>query len=234
MAKWLIPAPVVPGKEGELKKIPEHMRGHIADYEESRKRAGATMERVYAMQTPQGTIVVAYFEGDRGLAGTIQAFATSGLAFDKWFFQKLSEVHGIDFTKPPAGPPPEELFDWADPAVKARKRGLAFAGPIAANKVQKGRDFTREAFVKREAELRESRRKIGGSREYGMLHHTPMGAFACVYLEGDDPKAANAAFARSASPYDAWFKNEAGDVMGTDFNQPLPPIEEIFSWEAKG
>lgn len=233
MAKWLIPAPVVPGKEGELKNIARYMGDHRAEYEESRRRAGVTMERVYAMTTPQGTVVVAYAEGEKGLAGTTQAFATSGLAFDKWFFQKLSEVHGIDFTKPPEGPPPEELFDWADPRVKDRRRGLAFAAPVAAEKIAKGRSFAAEAFGTRRDELTESRRRIKGTREYGTLFHTPMGAFVCVYLEGDDPKAANAGFAKSTSAYDAWFKNEAGDVLAQDFNQPLPPIETIWDWQAK-
>jgi hypothetical protein len=147
--------------------------------------------------------------------------------------QQLQEIHGIDFSKPPQGPPPEEVFDWADQQAKGRGRGLAFASPIAADKVEKGRRFAEQAFAERKSEPTESRRRIGGTREFGMVHHTPMGAFGCVHIEGPDPVAANAAFAQSTTTFDTWFKKEAGDVFGQDFNKPLPPIEELYTWQAE-
>ena len=58
-----------------------------------------------------------------------------------------------------------------------------------------------------------------------------MGDIFGVYLEGDDPRAANASFARSTDAYDVWFKKEAGDVLGQDFNKPLPAIREILDWQ---
>ncbi len=71
---------------------------------------------------------------------------------------------------------------------------------------------------------------MGGTREFGMLHHTPMGDIASVYLEGDDPVAKNARFAKSTEPFDAC-KKEAGEILGQDFKQPLPPIEPIFEYQ---
>ena len=233
MAKWTTLAPVLPGKEGEIANITKYMREHMNEYEESRKRASVTLERVYLMRTPQGAIVTAYNEGNRSQPEAFQTLATSGDPFDKWFFGKLHEIHGIDFTKPPEGPPPEQLFDWVDPEAKGRGKGLAFAAPVAADKIEKGKKFSEEAFRKREPEFRESRRMLKETHEFGMLWHTPMGAFLTVYLEGDDPKAGNARFANSTSPYDVWFKKEAGDVTGQDFNQPLPPIETIWEWQPK-
>ncbi len=232
MPKWTQVAPVVPGKEPELANIRKYMTEHIKEYEESRGRAGITMERAYAMRTPQGTIVTVYVEGRHDPMETFKIQVGSNASLDKWFFQKLHEVHGIDFTKPPEGPMPEQLFDWVDPDAKTRGKGLAFATPVAADKIEKGKKFSEEAFRKREPELRESRRKLKGTREFGMLWHTPMGAFLTVYLEGDDPKTANEGFARSSAPYDVWFKKEAGDVTGQDFNQPLPPIETVWNWQA--
>lgn len=231
MSKSIFVAPVVAGKERGLQEITQYIREHKADHEKSRDRAGVTMERAYSMETPQGTLVVAYWESRDDLAKTIEVLARSDLPFDKWFFDATKELHGIDLRQAPAGSPPELLFDWVDPQVKDRKRGLAFASPVVAGKTDKGRAFAAEAFSKRANELTASRRKIGGTHEFGMLHHTPMGDFVAVYLEGDDPKVANASFARSTDAYDVWFKKEAAEVLGQDFNKPLPPIQEIFDYQ---
>ena len=46
--------------------------------------------------------------------------------------------------------------------------------------------------------------------------------------------AANRGFAASRKPYDVWFKDECKKVFipEIDFNDPLPPIEVIWDWEA--
>ncbi len=234
MGKWLIPAPVLPGKQGMIPTITKYLRDHMSEYEQSRARTGLTLERVYSMQTPQGLLIIAYQEGTHDFAKTNELFATSDLAIDKWTFDTLKEVHGIDFRNPPAGPPPEVLFDWVDPQVKERKRGLAFASPVVPGKTDAGRAFSVEAFTRRASELAGARRKVGGTREFGMLHHTPMGDVASVYIEGDDPAATNARFARSTDSFDVWFKKQAGEILGQDFNQPLPPIEQIFEYQRAG
>lgn len=231
MAKWIIPAPVLPGKEPRLQEVTRYIREHKAEYEKARDAAGITMERVYTMETPKGLVVVAYLEGRNDFAKANEIQARSDLPFDKWFLETLKDIHGIDFRQAPSGPAPEVLFDWVDAQVQGRKRGLAFAAPVATGKTDKGRAFAAEAFGKRVNELTASRRKIGSTHEFGMLHHTPMGDIFAVYLEGDDPRAANAAFARSSDPYDVWFKKEAGDILGQDFNQPLPAIQEIHDYQ---
>ncbi len=231
MAKWLIPAPVIPGKEQRLHETIRYIREHKAEHEKSRSAAGITMERVYSMQTPQGTLVVAYIEGQNDLMKTNEILARSDLPFDKWFRDSLKEIHGIDVSQPPQGRPAEILFDWVDPQVKERKRGLGFASPVGAGKTDRGRAFAADAFSKRVNDLTASRRKIGGTHEFGMLHHTPMGDILAVYLEGDDPRASNAGFARSTDSYDVWFKKEAGDILGQDFNRPLPPIQDLFDYQ---
>lgn len=232
MAKWIVVAPVLPGKERTLQEIAQYLKEHKADHEKSRDRSGVTMERVYSMETPQGVFVTAYIEARDGFAKTLEIQTRSDLPFDRWFFDALKDVHGIDFRQaPPPGALPEILFDWVDPQVKERKRGLAFASPVVAGKTDKGRTFAAEAFGKRVTELAASRRKIGGTHEFGMLLHTPMGDIFGVYLEGNDPRAENAAFARSTDAYDVWFKREAGEILGQDFSKPLPPIQEIFDYQ---
>src|ERR1700716_3631113 len=149
MGKSIIIAPVVAGKERRLQEIGQYIAEHKADHEKSRDRAGVTMERAYSMETPQGTLVIAYWESRDDFAKTMEILARSDLPFDGWFFDATKEVHGIDLRQAPTGSPPELLFDWVDPQVTERKRGLAFASPVVAGKTEKGRAFAAEAFTKR-------------------------------------------------------------------------------------
>lgn len=59
---------------------------------------------------------------------------------------------------------------------------------------------------------------------------TPEGDVDAVYLEGKDPKAANAKFAASEDPFDAWFKTELGKLIPpfVAFSKPVPGVSEIF------
>ncbi|HET6793499.1 MAG TPA: hypothetical protein VFH45_03600, partial [Acidimicrobiales bacterium] len=139
-------------------------------------------------------------------------------------------VHGFDPSQPPPGDPPELVADWVDDQVTDRRRGLAFVAPIRPDAAEAARRFGKEAFEARRAEHTESRRQLGVTRETVMLNHTPMGDVLCVYLEGEDPAASNARFAASTSDYDAWFKARCAEIFApeVDFNQPVPPVTELF------
>ena len=70
----------------------------MAEYEESRRRAGITMERVYLQRNPDGgNLLVVYAEAAGGMADVIGTFATSGSDFDQWFLDVNQEIAGIDF-----------------------------------------------------------------------------------------------------------------------------------------
>ena len=43
----------------------------------------------------------------------------------RFFAETVKEVHGIDITQPPEGPPPEIVAEWSDPQVTTRGKGLA-------------------------------------------------------------------------------------------------------------
>lgn len=230
MAKFSMALPTVPGKDPL--EIPRNFKARMPEYEESSIHAGLTMDRAFLQPTPMGDFVVLYYEGDKDFAGFAQAQATSGLAIDRDLFAWVKELHGIDLTEPPPGPPPEVVADWVDPNVTDRKAGLGFCAPLATGKTEAARAFSKEAFVTRREEFAASRRALGQSRETVVLNSTPAGDIVCVYIEGDDPAAGNRAFAVSQSPFDAWFKSECLKVFapGIDFNEPLPPIEVIWDW----
>jgi hypothetical protein len=56
-----------------------------------------------------------------------------------------------------------------------------------------------------------------------------------VYIEANDPVEANRLFAGSRTPYDVWFKESIKALFPPeiDFNQPLPPVEQVFDYVAE-
>ena len=231
MEKTAAVFPVLPGKDplGPARMFEEQPDA----YRKSRDRMGVRFERAYLMETPQGNFVVAYLESDRSFGETIGGLATSDLEIDKEFARHIKDIHGVDLTQPSPGEPPEILGDFVDPLVTTRKRGLAFCAPVMPGAEEKGRAFAKEAFEARRQEHTESRRKLGISREVVVLNHTPHGDVVAVYLEGDDPAEGNRKFAESRSEYDVWFKDRCKEIFPpeVDFNQPVPPIKEIFDSE---
>jgi hypothetical protein len=235
MVKTLVAFPVLPGKEAmAAKELPEYSRAHPAEYAESRRNAGITLERVYDQPTPMGTFNVLYGEGANDFATSTRALTTSGSEFDKNFFAKVQEITGMDFTQPPPGPMPEIVGDWIDPDITERRAGLAFCAPLLPDKADALKAFLNEAFVTRVDEMTESRRSYGHNREVAAINYTPMGDIAVVYLEGNDPVAGNRTFAESQTPYDRWFKDSLKEIFAPeiDFDKPVPPVTQIFEWTA--
>ena len=79
-----------------------------------------------------------------------------------------------------------------------------------------------EEISKNIEDFAESRRELGVTREAWWIQATQAGDVFVLLLEGKDPIASNAAFAASQKPYDVWFKDRAGSILGADFNQPIP------------
>jgi len=229
MPKFAFALPVLPGKDA--RSVSRLLQARMSEYEESRRRAGVTMERAYEQPTPMGTFAVGYIEAERDFAQTMGAYLTSGLPIDTDLFAALEDVHGFDASQPP--PAPEVVADWWDPEVKERRRGVAFTAPLLPGRTEAARAFATEAFVRRRDELTASRRALGNNGEVVILNSTPHGDLVCIYLEGHDPVEANRRFAASQLPYDVWFKQELKSVFPPeiDFNQPVPPVEQIWDWQ---
>jgi hypothetical protein len=76
-----------------------------AEHGESRERSGITLERVFYLHDAK--MVAVYIEGDDP-AQAIQKSLGSSAAYDKWFIDQASAVHGIDMRA--SMPPKPELF----------------------------------------------------------------------------------------------------------------------------
>ena len=225
--------PVLPGKtEADIRRIADGFKADPEGYFESRRRAGVTLERAYWQHTPMGDFVIGYVESDRSSAEVLGAFTEQATEMDRFFVATVKEVHGVDVTDPPPGPPPETVGEWVDPAVSERRRGMAFCAPLIAGQEDRGRAWAKATFG--EEGMTVSRRALDQNVEVVTLTETPEGPICGVYIEGTDPFEGNRTFAASTEPFDVAFKQELSTLFPPfiDFNQPVPGVTEIFDSEA--
>ncbi len=111
---------------------------------------------------------------------------------------------------------------------------LAMALPILPGKTEAWLRFIQEVTTERRAETDEFHQRFGLSRTSWFLQQTPQGDMFILYIEGEDPAAAFAAWAQSDHPYDQWFKEQAGSYYGVDLNAPPPgpPPEMLYEYSA--
>ncbi|MGH3428147.1 MAG: hypothetical protein ACRDQZ_11380 [Mycobacteriales bacterium] len=234
MARGALAFPVPSGKtEADIRSIANAFKADPKGYWESRQSIGCTMERAYWQQTPMGDFVVAYLESSAGsVAEAFGRAAADETPMGKFFRTQVLAVHGIDITQPPPGPPPEVVAQWSDPMVTKRGKGFAFGAPLIPEMESYAREWAADAFA-REG-MTESRRALKGCLEIVTLIPTPQGPIVAVYVEGEDPVAANAGFAASTSDFDMWFKENLAKIFPPfiDFSQPVPGVTEIFDSES--
>jgi hypothetical protein len=235
--RYVLPFPLAPGKTDEdAGSIAAYFKAHMDEYQESRDRLHTRMERIYLQPTPMGSMLIAYSESQDSFGDWVRNLVTSDLDIDRRFVEMVADIHGVDVRQPPAGPPPETLGEWVDPAATSRGTGLAVVVPLMPGKDDAGRAFAHEAFESRRDEFIESRKALGQTAEVVTLSVTPMGSFVAIYLEGADPVEGNRRFAASTRPYDVWFKEQLKGLFppDIDFEQPVPPVQTLFDYVAEG
>src|SRR5690349_9897760 len=105
---------------------------------------------------------------------------------------------------------------------------LALALPCLPGGADKARQFA-AACRDRRQEFEEFHRRVGLTAERWYLQQKPQGTLLVLVLEGD-PQGAVAKLASSSDQFDRWFKEQAREIHGVDFGQPLPgpPPEQVF------
>jgi hypothetical protein len=104
---------------------------------------------------------------------------------------------------------------------------FALSFPILPGKLDVAKAFGAEVAGPRAAEMAESRRSVGATRETVWVQQTPVGDVGIVLIEGEDVAAANRGFAQSQAPFDVWFKQTVEGFSGVDFGQPIPAWPEL-------
>jgi hypothetical protein len=225
--------PVLAAKtEADIRLIADRFDADPEGYFESRRRAGVTLERAYWQHTPMGDFVIGYSESDRSATDVLRAFAEQATEIDRFFVAAVKEVHGIDITNVPEGPPPQTVGEWVDPQVTERRRGMAFCAPLIAGQEDRGRAWAKDTFG--QEGMTTSRRALDQNVEVVTLTETPQGPICGIYIEGTDPFEGNRTFAASTKPFDVAFKQELKNLFPpfVDFSQPVPEVTEIFDSHA--
>jgi hypothetical protein len=96
--------PLVPGKEDAWAEFAAQVTGpRKAEFDDFNTRHGITDHRSWLQRNPDGSSLVVVVIDGPGAETFMGEFATSDTEFDKWFTEKVADVHGIDFS---AQPPP--------------------------------------------------------------------------------------------------------------------------------
>ena len=103
--------PIQAGKEEDARAFAaETVGARLAGYEAHHGRVGNSRETFTLQETPMGSFLLVWFEGD--VQKAFVDLATDDSDFMTWFRGRVLDVTGVDLAAPPDGPSPEVLFDW--------------------------------------------------------------------------------------------------------------------------
>jgi len=115
MAKYQVcmAFPILKGKEGAAKELAKTLRGpKKKEFDKFEKRLKTTKETWFIQPSPEGSMVITYFESKIDPAKGFEEMARSKDPFDVWLKDKFKEISGIDFNNPPEGPMPEQILTY--------------------------------------------------------------------------------------------------------------------------
>jgi hypothetical protein len=102
--------PIQAGKEADARAFAgETFGARRPDFEAHLARSGVTRETWALQETPMGSLILVWFEGDVEKAFT--ELATDDSEYTKWFRGRVLDITGVDLGAPPEGPPPVILID---------------------------------------------------------------------------------------------------------------------------
>jgi hypothetical protein len=103
--------PIQAGKEEEARAFAREAVGaRLAGFEAHHARSSTSRETWALQETPMGSFMLVWFEGD--VEKAFADLATSDDEFVTWFRGRILDLTGVDLGAPPAGPPPAVLVDW--------------------------------------------------------------------------------------------------------------------------
>jgi hypothetical protein len=104
--------PIQKGKEDAARAFAaETLGARRADFDSQQARSDVTRETWALQETPMGSFMLVWFEGDVEKAFT--DLATDDSEFGKWFRGQIQDVTGVDMAAQNDDPPPDVLVDWS-------------------------------------------------------------------------------------------------------------------------
>src|SRR5262249_55475378 len=102
--------PVLPKMVGRLHEFIGELNGiHAAEFDESLRRLNHGLT-FFVQYTPQGAITISVVDGDEPETA-LGRIAMSDHPFDRWHFQQIVNITGLDLSGPPP-PANEQLWSW--------------------------------------------------------------------------------------------------------------------------
>jgi hypothetical protein len=81
------------------------------EFEAFNERMGLTLHRAWLSEGREGPVAIVVFDGP-GAETFLEKLADSQESFDKWFRERVSEYHGMDFSKLETTAKSELCLDW--------------------------------------------------------------------------------------------------------------------------
>jgi hypothetical protein len=103
--------PIQAGKEEDARAFAAETFGaRRPDFEAHLERVGVTRETWSLQETPMGSLMLVWFEGD--VEKAFADLATDDSEYMTWFRARVLGVTGVDLTAPADGPRPAVLIDY--------------------------------------------------------------------------------------------------------------------------
>lgn len=103
--------PITAGKEEAARKFAaETIGARKAGYEALQAGSSITRETWSMQETPMGSFMLVWFEGD--VEKAFSHLAADNSEFGIWFKGQVLDITGVDLAAEPEGPMPAVLVDW--------------------------------------------------------------------------------------------------------------------------
>ena len=103
--------PIKAGKEDDARAFATETFGaRRPDFEAHLARAGVSRETWALQETPMGSLMLVWFDGD--VEKAFAELATDNSEYTTWFRARVLDVTGVDLGSPPDAPPPAVLIDY--------------------------------------------------------------------------------------------------------------------------
>ena len=103
--------PIQAGKEEDARAFAAETSGaRRAELANHLTRSGVTRETWAIQETPMGSLILVWFEGD--VEKAFGDLATDDSEYMTWFRGQVLDITGVDLGAPPDGPPPSVVVDW--------------------------------------------------------------------------------------------------------------------------
>jgi hypothetical protein len=104
--------PIQAGKEEDARAFAAETFGaRRPDFEAHLAQAGITRETWAVQETPMGSLMLVWFEGD--VEKAFGDLATDDSEYMMWFRSRVLDVTGVDLAAPSDDPPPAVLIDYS-------------------------------------------------------------------------------------------------------------------------